>query len=261
MKIAICQFEILFEQKEENIKNAEQFVKEAAHKGAKLVLFPEMSFTGFSMNVQITGEKAAEAFVTCALVKKWAIQYGIGIGFGWVELAQKARNHYTVFDDKGKLLADYVKIHPFRYSGEHELFQAGDRVVTFTYQGICFGVSICYDLRFPEIYQEMSKTAHVILVAANWPEARSQHWRTLLFARAIENQCYMIGINCFGRQQKQYYSGNSCVVTPQGEAEFAIDDRQEMYIYELTDDVEELRADFPMKEDRRCKLYKNFYED
>ena len=79
-------------------------------------------------------------------------------------------------------------------------------------------------------------------------------------ARAIENQCYMIGINCYGMQNELYYSGNSCVVTPQGEVEFEIKDMQDIRMYELKDDVEKVRAAFPLKKDRQPALYRSFYE-
>lgn len=125
--------------------------------------------------------------------------------------------------------------------------------------GIPFGLSICYDLRFPELYQQLSKEAHVILVPANWPVGRRSHWRTLLTARAIENQSYMIGINCYGNQGELYYSGNSSAVMPNGEVLFDITDKEEMRIFELTDDVPLYRKQFPTKADRRPELYKEFY--
>lgn len=288
MKIAVCQLDIQFEEKEENIERAREFMETAAEQRAELILFPEMSFTGFSMNTQKTGEylcvedcavgtgedgknaacaKAGGIFGgTSVRMKEFARRYHLAIGYGWVEKGTDgyvegslAKNHYTVIDENGDILGDYVKLHPFRYSGEHRYFAAGTDTQTFVYRGICFGMSICYDLRFPEIYQQMSKTAHVILVPANWPAVRTAQWRTLLMARAIENQSYMIGINCYGTQEQQYYCGNSCVVTPQGEMEFEICDAQGMQIYELTDDVENMRAEFPVRQDRRPALYRTFY--
>lgn len=153
-----------------------------------------------------------------------------------------------------------MKIHPFSHSCEDQFFVKGVRPGSFVLNGIPFGVSICYDLRFPELYQQLSKEAHVILVPANWPVGRRSHWRTLLTARAIENQSYMIGINCYGRQGDLYYSGNSSVVTPNGEVLFDIEDKEELRIFELTDDVPLYRKEFPTKADRRPDLYKEFYE-
>ena len=257
MKIAVCQLDIRFEDKEKNLTRAEKFIHQAASDQAALILFPEMSFTGFSMNTIFTGEEHGE---TLERIREIALREKIAIGFGWVKGRTQAENHYTIVDENGKVLEDYVKIHPFSYSGENEFFVKGSRPGSFIYKGIPFGISICYDLRFPELYQQLSKEAHVILVPANWPVRRRSHWRTLLQARAIENQTYMIGINCYGRQEELYYSGNSSVVTPQGEVLFDIEDREEMQIIELTDDVATCRADFPVKEDRRLSLYRKFYE-
>lgn len=256
MKIALCQFNIRYEEKEENLARAENFIQQAASDQAAMILFPEMSFTGFSMNTQLTGEEREE---TLEAMRKLARREGIAIGFGWVKGKSSAENHYTIVDENGEVLEDYVKIHPFSYSGEDSFFVKGSRPGSFVYKGIPFGVSICYDLRFPELYQHLSGEAHVILVPANWPKRRRLHWRSLLQARAIENQVYMIGINCCGRQGDLYYSGNSGVVSAQGEVLFEIEDREELRIFELNDDVSSCRMEFPVKADRRPSLYKEFY--
>ena len=256
MKIALCQFNIRYEEKKENLVRAEDFIQQAASQQADLILFPEMSFTGFSMNTKLTGEEGEE---TLEQMRKLARREGIAIGFGWVKGKTLAENHYTIVDDKGEMLEDYVKIHPFSYSGEDNYFVKGSRPGSFSYKGISFGVSICYDLRFPELYQHLSKEAHVILVPANWPERRRLHWKTLLQARAIENQVYMIGINCCGTQGDLYYSGNSGAVNARGEVLFEIEDREELRIFELADDVSAYREEFPVKADRRPNLYKEFY--
>lgn len=256
MKIAICQLDIHFEQKEKNRIRAEQFIHEAALSQASLIVFPEMSFTGFSMHTEIVGEEFEE---TLTRMKEIALLEKIAVGFGWVKGKSKSENHYTIIDNNGAVLEDYVKIHPFSYSGEDQFFVKGVKPGNFVLDGIPFGVSICYDLRFPELYQQLSKEAHVILVPANWPVGRRSHWRTLLMARAIENQSYMIGINCYGSQGELYYSGNSSVVTPNGEVLFDIEDKEELRIFELTDDVPLYRAEFPTKADRRPDFYKEFY--
>lgn len=284
MKIAVCQFQILFEQKQKNYVRAEKYVREAAGKEADIILFPEMSFTGFSMNTELTGE-TGHGLETVRLISELAKQMGIAVGFGWVkrrfkenilnenmlksdtmkpDIIEKDRtaqseNHYTIIDQYGEILNDYVKIHPFSYSGEDIYFSAGDKAETFFYEGICFGTSICYDLRFPELYQELSKKAHMILVPANWPDTRSVHWKTLLRARAIENQVYIIGINCYGTQGHQYYSGGSSVINPNGEILLEINDTEDMQIIDITDDVDEYREKFPVKKDRRNSLYGKFY--
>lgn len=258
MKIAICQFEIQYEKKEKNMKRAESFIKEAALKGASFILFPEMSFTGFSMNTSLTGEEHNE---TVCLMRKLAKDIGIAVGFGWVNKKSESENHYTVVNKDGEILGDYTKIHPFSYAKEDDYFVGGTKVCTFVYDNFCFGLSICYDLRFPEIFQELSKVSDVILVPANWPSGRIAHWNTLLQARAIENQVYMIGINCTGRQGFTRYNGSSRVINPDGEILLNVGNEESLQMIEIENDVETFRKKFPTKKDRKTEIYKEFYMD
>ena len=258
MKVALCQFEIVFEKKEENTRRALDFMEQARSAGADLVLFPEMSLTGFSMNIMFTGEKDRESVqVMCAAAER----IGIAVGFGWTALTgTRGENHYTVINAQGEILSDYVKMHPFSYSGEDRYFEKGNAPAHFTLDGISFSNFICYDLRFPEIFQCVSGRAHVIIVAADWPAGRSEHWKCLLRARAIENQCYILGVNTVGNQNGLYYSGDSCVVLPDGTVAEQLSDEEGLIFYDLVDDVEKFRRGFPMKQDRRVDLYAELYE-
>lgn len=130
------------------------------------------------------------------------------------------------------------------------------------------GVQICYDLRFPEPFQILSKKADLILVPANWPAARSGHWKSLLKARAIENMVYVAGINCAGEMEKQFYSGDSRLYAPDGTKlkketvrllEYCAEER--VMIYDLQNDVHRYRECFPVKEDRREILYQRLQEE
>ena len=277
MKIALCQLAIEFEKKEANTRRVIRFMEQARSAGADLVLFPEMSLTGFSMNIGLTGEKNRESVER---MRAEAGRIGIAVGFGWTALVDQktgaahgrtvngvsdyekkehnhllGENHYTVINQEGEVLSDYVKIHPFSYSGEDRYFEKGDQVVHFELSGIPFSGFICYDLRFPEIFQAVSDRAHVIIVAADWPGSRREHWRCLLRARAIENQCYILGINSTGDQNGLHYTGDSCVILPDGTVAEQLSDAEGLILYDLTDDVEEYRRSFPVKKDRRQQLY------
>ena len=257
MKIALCQFEIAFEKKEENTRRAICFMEQAQSAGAELVLFPEMSLTGFSMNTRFTGEQDRES-VRCMC--EAAKRTGIAVGFGWTALAGKrGENHYTVISAQGEVLGDYVKIHPFSYTGEDRFFEKGNETVHFTLSGIPFSNFICYDLRFPEIFQAVSGQAHVIIVPANWPAGRREHWKCLLRARAIENQCYILGVNCVGSQKGLCYAGDSSVILPDGTVAAELSDEEGLIVYDLVDDVEGYRSSFPVRNDRRVDLYKELY--
>ncbi len=250
MKVEICQTNIIWENKNENIKKAESIIKKAE---SDIIIFPEMSFTGFSMNTNLTGENNN---YTINAVREIALKYNKAVGFGWVYKAgEKAENHYTFVNGNGEILSDYTKIHPFSYSGEDNFFKGGDKISIFNFMGFKISSLICYDLRFPEIFQVASKKADVIIVPACWPKARAEHWKTLIKARAIENMCYLIGVNCVGNVGGIEYSGDSCVVAPNGDVIKIISNKEENIIVNIENDVEKYRKEFPVKNDRREDLY------
>lgn len=256
LKIALAQTTIHWEAQEENYKVAEKWIHEATVQGAGVIFFPEMSFTGFSMNTSVTKERDGR---TIARMKALARQYHIHIGFGWVKDCTagggKCENHYTIVDRDGSVSSDYAKIHPFSYSGEDEKFQGGSAVSCFALENIPFTSVICYDLRFPELFQVLSKRAHVIVVAANWPAQRSAHWKALLQARAIENQVYILAVNCAGSIGGVWYTGDSCVINPDGIVRACLSGSEGMIYEELADDTASYRTAFPVKQDRREALY------
>lgn len=253
MKIALYQMNIIWENKEKNYLRLEKRLKEVCERNIDLFLLPEMSFTGFSMNTDATKEHNME---TISRIADYARQYGIAIGFGWVkDCGEKSENHYTIINKEGEIVSDYAKIHPFSFSGEDQKFQGGEHIVNFEHGGIKFTSFICYDLRFPEIFQIASTQSHVVIVPANWPEKRKMHWKCLLQARAIENQVYIIAINCVGEIGGLTYSGDSCVINPNGDILLSLSDQEGILEYNLIDDVDSFRNDFQMKKDRRNDLY------
>lgn len=256
IKLALVQPQIEWEEKERNYASAGKWIGEAVRQGAEAVFFPEMSFTGFSMNTEITGEKDAR---TIEHMSALARQHHVSVGFGWVkdcvETCGKCENHYTIVDSAGEVLSDYAKLHPFSYSGEDLRFQGGSALAHFALRGIPCSSFICYDLRFPEVFQAASGRAHMIIVPANWPAKRRDHWRTLLRARAIENQVYILAVNCVGEIGGISYTGDSCVIGPDGDARAELSGTEGMIVWELTDDVERLRRGFPVKKDRRETFY------
>lgn len=256
MKLALYQMHTAWEDKGTNYLKLENRLKGLQKRGIELLLLPEMSFTGFSMNTELTKESHSE---TVNRMMNYARQYQLAIGFGWVkDCGERSENHYCVVNKEGKILAEYAKIHPFSFAGEDMKFQGGENISHFELAGISFAPFICYDLRFPEIFQIASKQAHVILVPANWPEKRSEHWKCLLRARAIENQVYIIGVNCVGEIGGIAYSGDSCVIDPNGEMLLELPRQEGVLEYELADDVELFRKAFPVKQDRKERIYYDF---
>jgi predicted amidohydrolase len=111
----------------------------------------------------------------------------------------------------------YRKIHPFSYGREHEHFSAGHAHTTVDVDGLRTTLFVCYDLRFADEFWATAGHTDVYLVPANWPAARRAHWQTLLRARAIENQAYVVGVNRVGSGGQLEYAGDSMVVDPMGE--------------------------------------------
>lgn len=259
MKIGLCQSEIAWEDRDANYKKAEEFIAQAKEQGTDLLLFPEMSFTGFSMRINKTGETDRK---TLGLMQQLALRHGLMVGFGWVELKDgKGRNHYTVVDRQGQVCGDYKKIHPFSYSGENQHFKAGEELVTFTAEGLRFGLQICYDLRFPEPFRVLGESCDCIIVAANWPQQRVAHWQCLLPARAVENQVYVAGINCTGFQKAVAYGGSSSFFDPAGKQLIPFGSEETIYYVEVQDreELAAYRRDFPARADIRWELYESWY--
>lgn len=260
IKVALVQMRIAWEDKARNYETARRRIAEAVAQGTEAVFFPEMSFTGFSMNTDATKESDER---TVQYMGALAQQYHVSIGFGWVKdcigKCGKCENHYTIVDCAGNMLSDYAKIHPFSYAGEELKFRGGSALAHFSLNGIPCSSLVCYDLRFPEIFQAVSKRAHVIIVPANWPAKRREHWTTLLRARAIENQVYILAVNCVGESGGVPYMGDSCVISPDGEMKAALSGTEGMIVWELIDDTEDYRREFPVKQDRREALYARLF--
>lgn len=217
MKIGLVQSNILWENKQFNLNSSKDYFKQAKDNNIDLLLFPELSFTGFTMN---TKDFQESDFYTIHYISSLCKTYNINVGIGYiqsVENSSKAQNNYAIISSSGDILCNYTKIHPFSHSNENNYYLAGNHIVTCNINDITISPFICYDLRFPEVFQVASKKCDLIVVAANWPESRKNHWTSLLIARAIENQCYVAGVNRVGIGNNIYYSGNSVIINPLGE--------------------------------------------
>lgn len=266
VRIALAQMEIAWEDKQKNLEKLERILAAAHEESVDILLCPEMTLTGFSMNTQKTAE---EDHYTLTKAAELVERYGVSLGIGWVKRGQKkSENHYSIIEAKEKagLLLDYIKLHPFSYAGEDEYFEGGDSACICELLGLKLGAVICYDLRFPEVFQILSEEAELIAVPANWPAKRRKHWLALLRARAIENQCYIAGVNCCGNMDGQVYSGDSCVFDPNGDLIEPCKTlkwdgvpgatNEKLQIYDIVNNVKKIRKGFPVKADRRISLYR-----
>lgn len=214
MKVALTNMDIVCEDKEANKKQCLLLTKNAAEQQADFILFPEMTLSGFSLNVEKIADNEGE---TIAFFSDLSKKYNISIGFGYVTKPdEKGRNHFVIIDKKGTVVMDFEKIHPFTYGGEADCYEGGNNLGYFEGEDgwKCAGF-VCYDLRFPETFQKLPDT-DVIFIIANWPESRVNQWYSLLQARAIEMQSYVVGVNRIGEEKGVHYTKSSEAYDPKG---------------------------------------------
>lgn len=267
MRVALGQLDMVWENKEASILRGEKMIREAAQAQADVIIFPEMSFTGYSMNLEGIGEPVGQSD-TVRKMSALARQYQIAIGFGWAALPEDTdsivgkglgTNRFTLLDRDGEMVTEYSKIHPFTYGGESDRYARGEQIISVPFLGRNISLFICYDLRFPELFQIASQQSDIIFVIANWPEIRSVHWQTLLRARAIETQSYLVGVNCYGSRDGDSYSGDSMAVDSIGNILGILSGREGVLICELDDRAWRLRQKFSTRADRQEKLYGEYF--
>jgi predicted amidohydrolase len=216
MNIALVQLDIAWEAPTRNHARVHELLAHARPRRDSLVVLPELFACGFSMNVDRVGEDEPRA--TEMFLREIAREFGVFVVGGVAaRTAGRVRNEAVVANPSGDVIARYAKLHPFTPAGEKDAYAAGEDVVIFDWSGFKVAPFVCYDLRFPEIFRRaVRRGASLFTVIANWPSARVNHWITLLQARAIENQAYVVGVNRCGRDPKVEYPGRSLVVDPLG---------------------------------------------
>jgi predicted amidohydrolase len=225
MRIAAVQHDIVWEDRDANFERLAPQVARAAGAGADLVLLTETFSTGFSMtpgigepeggpSAQFLAARAAEHGIWVAGTCPEIAEGSGGAGGGDEELPY---NSFVLAGPDGTVHR-YRKLHPFTHAGEHERFRAGEGPVTVEVGGLRITPFICYDLRFADVFWRAAAETDVYLVPANWPSPRRHHWQTLLQARAIENQAYVVGCNRVGTAgDGTEHVGDTRIVSPMGE--------------------------------------------
>jgi predicted amidohydrolase len=217
MRIAAVQHDIVWEDRDANFERLAPQIRRAVGAGAELVLLTETFSTGFSMTPGI-GE--AEGGPSARFLAGQAAEHGVWVAGTCPEIAPGEELPYNSFVLAGPdgTIHRYRKLHPFTHAGEHERFRAGEKPVTVEVGGLRITPFVCYDLRFADVFWKAAPETDVYLVPANWPSPRRQHWQTLLQARAIENQAYVVGCNRVGTAgDGTEHAGDSRIVSPMGE--------------------------------------------
>ena len=217
MRVAAVQHDIVWEDRDANFERLAPQVAGAVGAGAELVLLTETFSTGFSMTEGI-GEP--EGGPSAQFLSGRAAEHGVWVGGTCPEIADGETLPFNSFVLAGPdgTVHRYRKLHPFTHAGEHERFRAGEKPVTVDIGGLRVTPFVCYDLRFADVFWKAAPETDVYLVPANWPSPRRHHWRTLLEARAIENQAYVVGCNRVGTAgDGTEHAGDSRIVSPMGE--------------------------------------------
>jgi predicted amidohydrolase len=259
MKIAAVQHDIAWEDGDTTRKRVAPMIANAAAAGARLVVLSEMYATGFSMHPEQTAENPGgpnERFLI-----DQAAEHGvwlIGSIAQWAENSpavpgenRRATNTAVVAGPVGQLYR-YDKIHPFSYADEHLHYRPGSDFLTVKIDDLRVSVFICYDLRFADEFWQRAHDTDLFVVPANWPEPRREHWRTLLRARAIENQAYVLGCNRVGTVDKLNHTGDSAIIDPLGRTLVEASQIETVLLADVDAvEVQRVRAKFPFLADRR----------
>lgn len=269
MRFAAVQFDIAWEDKPTNHAMMERMLKEAAPPlpTGSFVLLPELGDTGFSMNLdRIVNERSLDWATSLANRLKVHVQHGFARKIDGREAARHGgsatsgfppgRNCAAVISLTGSVLGEYQKIHPFSYGKESQFYSGGDHLVVAKCGEAVVCPLICYDLRFPELWRLGALAgAEVFTIGASWPAARQNQWRSLLIARAIENQACVVAVNRTGRDPHLPYAGGSIIVNHKGEILAEADDQPCLLQADLDlTALRQWRAEFPALRDIRRGL-------
>ena len=249
MRVAAIQHDIVWEQPDKNFSLLAPFIQKAAGDGARLIVLSELFSNGFSMNTQHISEPV-DGDSTQFLIEQ-ATELGVWI-CGSVPILSESNdlphNSLVLADPDGNTHR-YDKNHLFAYAGEDKHYAGGSAPLTVNLEGVRCSFLICFDLRFGPDFWDIAAATDVFIVVANWPEVRRNHWKSLLKARAIENQAFVLGVNRIGEGNGISYSGDSRLYGPMGRI-ISKANKYETQI--LLSDIEpstvtKVRSDFPFR--------------
>lgn len=253
MKVAAIQHRIVWEDPSASFDLVTPLIASAAASGAKLIALSEMFSTGFSMasdriaestdgpSVSFLVEQAArhDAWL-CGSIPTRSSEY------------ERPVNRLVVCDGDG-IVGQYDKIHPFSFAGEDDHYEAGTSFLTLNLDGVRTTFFVCYDLRFANEFWDTAADTDLYVVVANWPTVRRLHWCSLLQARAIENQAYVLATNRVGIDgNAMEYGGDSTLIDPLGQIVLHAANIETALVGEVEPaQVQHVRASFPFQQDRR----------
>lgn len=256
LTISLVQTNLYWEEKSTNLRFIEEKIA-GIDQPTEIVILPEMFNTGFSMNAEALAETMDGETITW--MKRVSRENGVILaGSLIIQEDGKYYNRLVWMLPNGQY-GHYDKRHLFAYGGEDKSFTPGNKRLIASVKGWKLNLQVCYDLRFPVwARQSVPSSAEnnapeydVLIYVANWPERRSHAWKTLLCARAIENQSYVVGVNRVGNDgHSVYHSGNSLVIDPMGQVLYHMADEEDVFTITLQKEkLEETREKFPFWKD------------
>jgi predicted amidohydrolase len=262
MKVAVAQISCSLGDPNANLLKVRDFTRRAKDEaGAELIVFPEMTDTGYSMPViRANANHWKSGFVPG--LQEIARKLSIAIVAGVSERdSSSIYNSQVLIDEEGNIAAKYRKTHLYAVAPveEQTCFAPGNSFASFELGGLHFGFSICYDLRFPEMYRKLITEQDVgaFVISSAWPFPRVEHFRTLAIARAIENQSYVVASNRVGKDDDLWFCGSSAIIDPRGVVVAAASaDREELIYADLSQElVLSVRSRVESLAHRRPDLY------
>lgn len=258
LTVSLAQMRLFYGEPKRNIIAAEKLIAMAAQRKANLIVLPELWTTGYDLanSKQHASELNKGTF---SQLSQWATQYKIAITGSILEKrGLDVNNSAPLFAPNGRMMGVYRKLHLFELMAEDKWLAPGNASLVMDLPWGQTGIAICYDLRFPELFRKYAADdgAKLIVVPAEWPLARVDHWRNLLIARAIENQCYIIATNAAGEIGDTVFGGHSMIVDPWGKIVVEAGETPQL----ITADIElslvdEVRQKIPVLRDRRPEIY------
>nr|WP_156509868.1 carbon-nitrogen family hydrolase [Rossellomorea aquimaris] len=257
-KIGLAQMDISFGNPEKNKHKVENWIRKASEEGCQIAVLPELWTTGYDLTriEEIADEEAKDS---SAFLSALAIKYSINIVGGSIPCKTKSgvTNTLLVVNQNGKIVKHYSKLHLFKLMDEHHYLLPGNDDGLFSLLDTQMAGLICYDIRFPEWFRKhVLSGAQVVFVVAEWPNARIDHWQTLLQARAIENQCFVIACNRVGSDPDNDFGGCSLIINPWGKILSKGTTKEELVVGEINlAEVEQVQNKIPIFQDRRPDFY------
>lgn len=259
LRISLIQTSIVWEDKVRNLQIFEHKIKELAGQ-TDLLVFPEMFTTGFSMNSNALAEP--NDGLTLQTVKRWANDYEFAVCGSFIACENRHYYNRGFFVSPDQSVFFYDKRHLFSIGQENQFFSPGNQKLIISYNGWHICLLICYDLRFPVWARNVGNEYDLLIYVANWPASRKSVWKTLLTARAIENQCYVCGVNRVGTDGMNLsYSGDSMLIDAKGNNVSNIPECEE-FIETITlqkEDLDSFRAKFPAWKDGDRFMIENVF--